>query len=104
MLSPKYLSVLSFILSAILLIALQVKIGWVFFILGIISLLFVKKKIAKELTLLAIPISILGFTPINTKINYLHFFQLAVTVIPALFIPYLLSRFVYKDYLVRFVF
>ncbi len=104
MLSPKNISILAFIISGISLIALGINIGWIFFTVGFVALLFVKKKIAKELSLLAIPIAILGFTPISTSIDYIHFLQLAITVVPALYIPYILSRFVYKDYLVRFNF
>jgi len=92
-------------LSAIILIALQMHIvGWLILLIGLTLLPFCQKNFAKDLFLLYISIALLGLTPISTDISYLHIFIMSIPLGMAVLIPYLVSRFVYKDYLVRFKF
>jgi membrane protease YdiL (CAAX protease family) len=90
---------------AIALIGLQLKfLGWMFYGIGLISLLFGTKQFKKDLLLVYISLGILGFTPITTSIDFMHILQMGSLLSLAVAIPYLVSRFIYKDYLVRFKF
>jgi hypothetical protein len=91
--------------SAIILIALQLHvIGWILLSIGLALLPFCQKHFAKDLLLLYISIALLGVTPISTDISNMHILIMSTTLGMAVLLPYLVSRFVYKDYLVRFKF
>lgn len=96
-----------FLLSfcAIILIGLQLKVfGWILFLLSIIFLLFSPKQFRKDMVLIYLSLGLLGLTPITTSISSLHIFQMGTLLTLAVAIPYCISRFIYKDYLVRFKF
>lgn len=91
--------------SAVVLIALQIKpAGWGVLMLSFASLLFTDRKFAKDVLLINISLAILGLTPITTDISYGHFALMGVALIATIAIPYLVSRFVYKNHRVRFPF
>lgn len=99
----RYLSVLLLCASGVVLIALQLKTaGWILLVLSGLSLFLTDKKFAKDVFLVIIALAILGLTPINTDISVGHMLLMGTTLLLAVAIPYLVSRFVYKDYLVRF--
>jgi len=101
----KVFSISILVLSAIVLVGLQIKLlGWVLFTVGIISLFFCIKQFRKDLLLIYISLGLLGITPITTNISYSHILQMGSLLTLAVAIPYLVSRFIYKDYLVRFKF
>ena len=92
-------------LTAIMLIGLQIHLlGWLLFILGVILLFFCNKQCRKDFFLLYFSIGLLGITPITTNISYEHIFLMGIPLTLAIAVPYLVSRYVYKDYLVRFKF
>ncbi len=91
-------------MTAITLIGLQMPAGWLFFALGTLSLTFCHRYFAKDIALLYVSILILAFTSITTDISYAHMTDMAIALFFAVAIPYLISRFVYRDYLVRFRF
>jgi membrane protease YdiL (CAAX protease family) len=89
--------------SGVLLIALQLRpVGWVALGLSALSLLFADKRFREDVFLIVIALVILGLTPINTDTGIEHILYMGVTLGAAVAIPYLISRFVYKDYRVRF--
>ncbi|MBT4210137.1 MAG: CPBP family intramembrane metalloprotease [Candidatus Komeilibacteria bacterium] len=91
--------------AGIILIGLQIKfVGWLMLILGLISLYYCRKKFAKEVLLVYISLALLAITQITTDISYVHMFEMGVTLILAVSIPYFASRYIYKDHLVRFIF
>lgn len=101
----KTLSIIFLALSAVVLIGLQLKLfGWILFLAGLISLLFSTKQFRKDLFLLYISLGLLGITPITTNISFTHILQMGSLLTLVVAIPYVVSRFVYKDYLVRFKF
>lgn len=101
----EHLNIILLCLSTVILIGLQIKPeGWILLLLSSLTLLLCSKQFAKDLLLIYISIAILGITPINTDISIPHMLQMALTLTLAVAIPYLVSRFVYKDYLVRFQF
>lgn len=90
-------------LTAIILIGLQVKIpGFIILGLGWLSLLFCDKQFRKDISLLYFCLAILGVTPISTLITPLHVLQMGIPLLLVVLIPYLTSRYVYKNYLIRF--
>src|SRR5256885_4616178 len=78
--------------------------GWILLCTGLVVLLFCSKQLRKDLFLIYISLALLGITPITTDISYFHIFQMGSTLSLAIAIPYLVSRFIYKDYHVRFKF
>jgi len=92
-------------ISAITLIGLQLHvIGWSLLATGAFLLLFSRKQFKKDFSLLYFSIGLLGITPITTDISYQHMFIMGIPLTLAITIPYLVSRFIYKDHLVHFKF
>ena len=101
----EYGSIFLLCLSAVVLIALQIHLaGWILLLAGFLTLLFCHKHFAKDLLLLYVSTAILGLTPISTNISDTHIVFMGTTLGLAVLLPYLISRFIYKDYLVRFKF
>lgn len=99
------LNILLLCISTVILIGLQIKPeGWILLLLSSLTLLLCSKQFAKDLLLIYIAIAILGVTPINTDISIPHMLQMGLTLTLAVAIPYLVSRYIYKDYLIRFKF
>jgi membrane protease YdiL (CAAX protease family) len=100
-----FLNIFWLCISTVVMIGLQIKPeGWVLWAAGLLTLPLVRRDLAKDLALLYLSIAILGFTPITTDISYQHMLEMGGALILAVLIPYLVSRFIYKDYLVRFKF
>lgn len=101
----EYASLAVLCLSAVLLIALQAKTsGWVLLGLGALLLLGCAKQFAKDLLLVYVTVGILGLTPITTDISYGHMAKMGLALALAVTLPYVVSRYLYRDYLVRFTF
>ena len=80
----------------------QQLIGYGLLLLSTLGALFVSKKLAKDLSLIAIGLFIMGFVPINTDISYEHMLVMGVAMAVIVTLPYLISRYLYKDYAIRF--
>lgn len=94
-------------LSAIFLLALQSKLlGSIVATLGLIMLLWGREQFRKHLSLLFPSLLILGYFPVATILRYenlsTNIVILFFTVTSALFLPYLISRYIYKDSLIKF--
>lgn len=71
-----------------------------FFALSIASI--VGTKLFRDLSLIAIALAIMSFVPINTEISYEHMLVMGSAMVAIIAIPYLISRYVYKDYGIHF--
>jgi membrane protease YdiL (CAAX protease family) len=92
-------------ISAVVLIALQIKpAGWILLMVSTLTLILCRKHFAKDLLLIHISMGILGITAITTDVSYVHMIEMGFALLLAVAIPYVISRYVYKDYLVRFKF
>ncbi|OHA65190.1 MAG: hypothetical protein A3E07_02660 [Candidatus Wildermuthbacteria bacterium RIFCSPHIGHO2_12_FULL_45_9] len=101
----EYLAILLLCASTVVLVALQLHIyGWILWGIGMTSLLLCKREFSKNILLLYLSIAVFGFTPINTDISSFHIVTMGAALFLALGIPYSISRFIYKDHLVRFRF
>ena len=88
--------------TGVLLIALQLPIGWVAMGLGVTLLLLASPHFRKDILLIYLSLALLGITRIDTDVGYGHMAAMGLTLLLAVAIPYFVSRYVYKDYLVRF--
>jgi|SRR6185369_12449393 len=101
----KYLSLILLAVSTLLLIPLQMKmIGWPVLLLGLGTLLLCEKQFRKDIFLIYVSLALLGITEITTNTSPVHFLQMMTTLSLAVAIPYFVSRYFYKDYLVHFQF
>lgn len=100
-----YLSLTLLCVTAVLLIALQIKpFGWYTFIAGLIALYFCPNDFRKHIFLVYISLGILGLTSINTEVSITHMSIMGFMIIMALMVPYYISRYVYKDHIVTYPF
>lgn len=92
-------------ITAIVLIGLQIKpVGWILLLLGISTLFLCRKEFAKHLLLIYISLSLLGLTRITTDVSYRPMIEMGITLGLAIVLPFLISRYIYKDNIVRFIF
>lgn len=89
--------------SAITLVALQLKlVGSIITFLGIISLFITPIQFRRYVLLLFLSLLILGYSPVSSDISYGHMVQLLIGVSGTLLLPYLVSRYLYKEHLIKF--
>lgn len=92
-------------MTGIILIALQLKPwGWSIWLLGVLGVFACSKNFRRDVLLIYLSMGLLGITPITTDISYGHMLEMGFTLILAVALPYLISRYIYKDYLVKFKF
>lgn len=101
----RYINVILFLAAAVVLIAFQMKFpGWMLLFASAMSLYSTDQAYFRDMALLHISLAILGLTPISTDISYGHMAVMAAMLLLAVAIPYIVSRYVYKDYRIRFPF
>lgn len=102
---PKIISLLLLCVTAVVLIALQIKpFGWYLFAAGILSLFLCPKDFRKHIFLVFISLGILGITDINTEVSIVHMTIMGIMITLALLIPYYVSKYIYKDHIVKYQF
>lgn len=101
----EYINILNLCATAIVLVGLQQKpIGWFLLAFGILLLAFCSRQFSKHLLLVYLSLGFLGLTPINTDIDPLHVVLMGGTLLMALLLPYLVSRYIYKDRIIQYKF
>ena len=101
----QYVPVVLLCLGSVGLVGLQNRpIGLGILAAGLISLALLPRIFARNLALLYGAVALLGFTPINTDIGNTHLLLMGVPLILTVAVPYIISRYGYGDYLVRFPF
>lgn len=101
----EYLNILILCATAVVLVGLQQKpTGWFVLAAGILLLLLCRRQFAKHLLLVYLSLGILGLTPINTDIDPAHVGLMGGTLLAALMLPYLISKYIYKDNIIRYKF
>ena len=92
-------------LTALILIALQIKLaGFLLLGIGLVMLLFCGKQFRKDILLLYFCLLLLGITPINTSTDFPHALYMGITLFLVVFVPYIISKKVYRNHLVHFPF
>lgn len=101
----EYFNILLLCLATVVLIALQVKLlGFLLLATGVASLWFCRKDFGKNVALIYATVALLGLTPINTDTAWPHSLIMGSALFLTVFVPYLVTRRVYKNNLVRFPF
>ena len=98
----EYTCLMCMCFTGVLLIALQLTLGWMMFGIGIALLVLCSSHFRRDIALIYISLGLLGITRIDTTVTYSHMAEMGLTLLLAVAIPYCISRFIYKDYLVRF--
>ncbi|WP_458115615.1 CPBP family glutamic-type intramembrane protease [Arthrobacter sp. D2-10] len=103
---PRVLPVLSAALisaSGFLVFAMEQRlIGYLVVAVALTTAYFSGKTLFRDLLLLAIGLVIISAVPITTDISFSHMAIMGTAMILAVAVPYLLSRFVFKDHAIRF--
>ena len=90
-------------ICSIILIWFQLKlIWWIIFILWIFWLFFTSRDFRNDFLLVYIALWILWITPINTDISYIHMSQMWFFLFLAIFVPYYISNYIYKDNIISY--
>lgn len=90
-------------LSGFLLFGLDERLaGYLTLAVTLIVAVVIDRRLARDLLLIAIGLLALSLVPINTDIEWGHMLLMGAALAAAVLIPYLVSRFVYKDHAIRF--
>lgn len=101
----KFASLFFLIITAVILIPLEMKpLGWTFLLLTAGMLFFCEKHFKRDMYLVIISLALLGSTSINTNITYLHMFQMGTTLFMAVAVPFLITRYWYKEKTISYPF
>jgi membrane protease YdiL (CAAX protease family) len=99
----EYLTIFWLCVTTVILIALQSKlVGFVLLVIGLVLLWRYAKDFRKNIALIYLALAILGVAPINTNIYFPHSLQMGVALFLVVFIPYYVTRYIYKNHAVRF--
>jgi hypothetical protein len=99
------LSIILLCITGVVLIALQLKpLGWTLFGIGVLTLLLCRPNFRKDILLIYISLGFLGLSNINTEVSLVHFTVMGFMLTMALIVPYVISRYLYKDHTVKYPF
>lgn len=101
----EYLNILWLCASIVVLIALQIEpVGFVMLGLGLLGLWLCSDDFRRNIALVYGCAALLGSTPINTSTEFSHTLTMGIPIFLVVFVPYFVSKHVYKNNLVRFPF
>lgn len=102
----KFFSIIALVLlpaSGIILIGLQLQLyGWLLLLLGSICLLGCRQQFRKDIILIYLALALLGLTRISTDISWTHIAQMSLTLCLALIIPFVMSKYLWRDSAIRY--
>lgn len=98
-----YISAALISLSGILFFITNFSIGgYGALILGVVLGFMSSQKLGKDMSLLALGLLIMSLVPINTDISYSHMLVMGGAMLALVALPYLISRYMYRDYAIHF--
>lgn len=101
----EYLTLTLTSVTAIALVGFQLKpLGWIFLALAVMALTWCRTSFAKHMILIHVSLAILGLAPIDTDIQTVPALVMAGVLTAALLFPFLASKYIYKDNLIKFPF
>lgn len=101
----RFVEIFLILLSGVSLIGLQIKPeGWIILATSFLILPFTDRGFAKDFLLVNISLIFLGILDINTNISYPHMIKSGILISLAVAVPYIISRYIYKDDKIRFSF
>ena len=90
-------------LSGFLLFGLEARLaGYLVLAVTLIAAVIIDRPLAKDLLLIVIGLVALSLVPINTDIEWGHMLLMGTALAAAVLIPYLVSRFIYRDHAIKF--
>ncbi|MFZ1812713.1 MAG: CPBP family glutamic-type intramembrane protease [Candidatus Saccharimonadales bacterium] len=99
----KYLSLVLLIIGTILTIPLENKmLGYALLATGALLSIGSNAAYFRHIILVFVSIAIIGITPISTSIDLLHIVSMGALIGLAVVIPYVVTRYVYKEKIIRF--
>ena len=101
----KIISLLLLMIAAVVLMHLEQKAsGFAVLLTGVASLALTEKAFAKHVVLLYFSLAVLGLTPINTDISPLHMITMGGTLIVAVGVPYIVTKYLYRESVITYPF
>jgi len=101
----KFAALLFLLITAIVLIPLEMKfLGWILLVITVVLLLFCEKYFRRDMLLVVLSLGLLGITQINTNISLVHVVQMTSTLFLAVAIPFIVTRYFYKEKTIRYPF
>lgn len=76
--------------------------GYVTLALTLLAAVLIDRRLARDLLLIAIGLVAISLVPINTDIEWDHMLLMGAALAVAVLVPYLVSRFIYRDHAIRF--
>ena len=100
-----YTGMLALMVGTVVTIALQLKLpGYAILALGAALSLGAGRAFYRHILLVFLAIGIIGFTPISTDLSLSHFMTMGALISLAVAIPYVITRYVYREDVIRFPF
>lgn len=99
------LSLIFLMLGAVCLLPLGQKlIGFSLLAVGLVCLLFTTQTVRKHFSLIFFSLAVLGLTPINTDLSPAHVAIMGAQLLIAVAVPYIVTRYVYKEPIITYPF
>lgn len=91
------------VIGSVFLMPLEQKsIGFLLLGLGVVSLIFASRAYAKHALLIYFSIAVLGVTPINTDIGWWHMLVMGATLLLAVGVPYVVTKYWYGENIITY--
>lgn len=89
--------------SAVLLFGVQIPLaGYSVLVLSILAAFFVNRALFRDLVLIGLGLGIISTISLEANISYPNMALMGVVLTLAVLVPYLLSRYLYRDHAIRF--
>lgn len=103
--SIEYLTLAILCITAVVLVALQIKPhGWILYGIGVLLLIACRDDFRRHIFLVYVSLGVLGLTSISTEVSLFHMFLMGFMIAIALLFPYYISKYVYKDHVIKYQF
>jgi membrane protease YdiL (CAAX protease family) len=90
-------------LSAVMIFAIHIRpAGYVVLVIGVALAFFINRALFRDLLLIALGMAILSTISLKADISYINIVRMGIVLSLAVYVPYWLSRYAYKDHSVRF--
>jgi membrane protease YdiL (CAAX protease family) len=88
--------------SGVLLFGFEHNFGYVVLALSLLTSVFVDRILLRDLALIALGLVIISLVPLNADLSIGHMVQMGSALALAVLAPYLISRFVFRERVIRF--
>ncbi len=90
-------------LSAVMIFAIHIRpAGYVVLVIGLVLAFFINRALFADLLLIGIGMTILSTISLKADISYVNILRMGIVLALAVYVPYAISRYAYKQHSVRF--